>query len=268
MRVDTNTPFVYTENMARSIVVANQKGGAGKTTTAVNLASALARRGLRTLVVDLDPQGALTVTFGFDPYEVNPSTYDLLTVPNAKAMAMRKPVTEYLSVIPANAELVASEYRLLKETGRVTRLKCALADVQNEMDYIILDTPPSLGLLTVNALVAANELLIPVATDYLALRGVRALLESVWLIRDRSNPDLRLLGLVPTFYREGAQHSEMVVAEMRKVFKQKVFHAMIPFDEAAAAAPAARKSVLDFLPGCPAALAYVRLAGEVHRAQR
>ncbi len=257
--------------MGRVIAIANQKGGVGKTTTVVNLATALAKFGHRVVAIDLDAQGALTVNFGFDPYTIKPSTYELLLSDSTKftdiVLQTPNPSPFCLNIAPANAELISTEYKLIKLSNRTGKLKKKLDPVLDNYDYIILDTPPGLGLLTVNALVAANELLIPVATDYLAMRGVRALLESVWLIRSRANPTLSLLGLVPTLYRGNSPHSDAVIEEMRKVFNRKVTRTEIPVDEAASAAPAARKSVIEYQPESSAALAYLRLAEEVHNAR-
>lgn len=249
--------------MPRIIVVANQKGGVGKTTTVANLGIALAKLGYHVAILDLDPQGALTVTFGLDPYTIKPSIYEVLIANDFPLDGVLHPIHPTAFLAPANTELIATEYRLLKEPDRTFRLKNSLARTTQPLDYILIDTPPSLGLLTVNALVSAHELLIPVATDYLAMRGVRALMESVWFIRDRINPDLRLLGLVPTLYRQDSAHANAVVSELRKVFKQKVMRTYIPQDDAASAAPAARKSVLDYQPNADTALAYLQLAKEV-----
>ena len=249
--------------MPRTILIANQKGGVGKTTTAMNLGAALARAGTRTGLIDLDPQGALTISCGLDPYAARPSTYDLLLDEGTGLATVLRQVQDNLFLAPANAELVSSEYRLVREKDRIQRLKQAIARSISGMEVLLIDSPPSLGLLTVNALVAAGELLIPVSSDYLSMRGVRALLESVWLVRRRANADLRLLGLVPTFYRGDSPAAEAVVAEMRKVFKHKVTETRIPLDDAASAAPAVRKSVLEYAPGSPSALAYARLAQEL-----
>ncbi len=253
--------------MCRVIAIVNQKGSVGKTTTVMNLGAALAQKGHRVILVDMDAQGALTVSLGYDPYSIKPSVFDALISPKLPLSKVLHEVNNGLQIIPTNAELVAAEYKLLRETNRTMRLRQILDKVQNELDFILIDTPPSLGLLTVNALVAAHELLIPVAANYLAMRGVRALLESVWLIRERINPELQLLGLVPTMYRADSAHSKAVVAEMRKVFKRKVSRTVIPLDEAASAAPAARKTVIDYLPKSSVAAAYMRLAEEVSHAR-
>jgi len=249
--------------MPRIIVVANQKGGVGKTTTVVNLGVALSKLGRQVVMIDLDPQAALTVSFGFDPYQIKPSIYDVLLANDYPLDGILHDVQSTACVAPANTELIAIEYRLLKEPDRTFRLKNSIARSNRAIDYILIDTPPSLGLLTINALVSAHELLIPVATDYLAMRGVRSLMEAVWFIRERINPDLRLLGLVPTLYRKDSPHANAVISEMRKVFKQKVTRTFIPQDEAASAAPAARKSVLDYKPGSQVAAAYMQLAKEI-----
>jgi chromosome partitioning protein len=262
-KIDESGAFIYTLSMPRIIVVANQKGGVGKTTTVANLGVALSKLGHQVLIIDLDPQGALTVSFGFDPYTIKPSIYDVLMANDFPLDGVLQTIQPSVCLAPANTELIATEYRLLKEPDRTFRLKNSIARSARSIDYILIDTPPSLGLLTINALVCAHELLIPVATDYLAMRGVRALMESVWFIRDRINPDLRLLGLVPTLYRKDSAHANAVISELRKVFKQKVTKTSIPQDDAASAAPAARKSVLDYQPDAPTARAYLQLAQEV-----
>jgi chromosome partitioning protein len=254
--------------MRRVIAVANQKGGVGKTTTVVNLGAALAEFGYRAAIVDLDSQGALTATFGLNPYKVEPSTTTMLLDPDLSLGDILVDGRERLKIAPASAELLSAEYRLLKQADRTQRLKNAIIKSQDEFDFVVIDTPPNLGLLTVNALVASSELLIPVKTDYLAMRGVRPLLESVWLIRDRINPDLKLLGVLPTMYFPDSPHAASVVEEMRSVFRNKLFQTVIPLDEVAAVAPAARKAALDYQPNSPVSAAYRRLAEEVIDALR
>ncbi|MBI3159258.1 MAG: ParA family protein [Chloroflexi bacterium] len=254
--------------MRRVIAVANQKGGVGKTTTVMNLGAALAAMGYRVVVVDLDSQGALTASFGYNPYQVNPSTTELLLQPELSLGNILRGGGERLDVAPASAELLSAEYRLLKQPDRTHRLKNAISAVQDDFDFVIIDTPPNLGLLTVNALVAAGELLIPVKTDYLAMRGVRPLLESVWLIRDKINPKLDLLGVLPTMHPPDSPHAAAVLEELRSVFKNRLFSTTIPMDEAAAVAPVTRQAVIDFKPDSLVAAAYRRLAEEVSDALR
>ena len=249
--------------MARIIAVANQKGGVGKTTTVANLAAGLVKLGKSVVVVDLDSQGALSVSFGFDPYSIKPSTFDVLLDNDLTLDKIFRSTSEEIIIAPANGELVAAEYKILKEPDRVVRIKNSIQASANSLDFIIIDTPPNLGLLTINALVAAKELLIPVSTDYLSMRGVRALLESVWLIRERVNPKLRLLALVPTLFNPNSKHSTAVVSEIRRVFKHKVSETLIPQDEAASAAPAARKSAVRYRPNSLVSHAYLHLAEEV-----
>lgn len=254
--------------MTRIIAVANQKGGVGKTTSVVNLGAGLAALGYRVVVIDLDSQGALTASFGINNYEVDPSMTTILLDTDFTLTDVLYEGRERLWVAPASAELLAAEYRLLKQKNRTKRVFNAITNAAEQYDYVIIDTPPNLGLLTVNALVAATHLLIPVKTDYLAMRGVRPLLESVWLIRDKLNPDLRLLGVLPTMYTENSTHSHSVVEELKKVFKTKVFQAVIPLDEAAAVAPATRQAVVDYQPSSLVAGAYRRLAEEVSNVLR
>ncbi|TAK14926.1 MAG: ParA family protein [Anaerolineae bacterium] len=254
--------------MRRVIAVANQKGGVGKTTTVINLGASLAAMGYRVVVVDLDSQGALTASFGYNPYEVRPSTTEMMLDSNITLAGILRGGRERLDVAPASSELLSAEYRLLKQPDRTHRLRHAIEASKDDFDFVIIDTPPNLGLLTVNALVAAGELLIPVKTDYLAMRGVRPLLESVWLIRDKINPELDLLGVLPTMYPAGSDHATAVVEELRAVFKNRLFRTSIPVDEAAAIAPVARKAAMDFKPDSPVATAYRRLAEEVSDALR
>ncbi|MGD8458343.1 MAG: ParA family protein [Anaerolineales bacterium] len=251
--------------MCRVIAVANQKGGVGKTTTVINLGAALAALGFRIALIDLDSQGALSISFGYNPYRVNPSTTTLLIDNNVNFPDILYQVRTHIQVAPASADLLSTEYRLLKQTDRTHRLRRSLSSHLDNFDFILIDTPPNLGLLTINALVAASHLLIPVKTEYLAMRGVRPLLESCWLIRDKINPDLKLLGVLPTMYQAASPYASAVVAEMKSVFKNKLFAINIPLDEAAAVAPAARKSVTDFRPESDVAVAYKRLADEVSR---
>jgi chromosome partitioning protein len=253
--------------MGRVIAIANQKGGVGKTTTVVNLGAGLAKLGHRVAVIDLDSQGALTISLGLDPYKIHPSTYNLLLESNLRIEDIFHETRPNLFLAPANAELIAAEYRLMKKSDRTLRLRNAVQRSQIDLDFILIDTPPALSLLTVNGLVAATELLIPVSANYLAMRGVRSLLDSVWLIRERINPGLKLLGVLPTLVQSNIPHAMSAIAEMQTVFKNKVFRTFIPADEIAAMAPAIRKAAIDYKPESAVAVAYQQLAKEVSHAK-
>jgi chromosome partitioning protein len=249
--------------MTRVIVVANQKGGVGKTTTVANLGAALADLGRQVVIVDLDPQGALTAGLGLDPYTLTRTAYTLLTRDNASLAGVLRPINDRLVLVPASVDLAAVEYQISDDAQRAHRLQQVLERSRVPADYILIDTPPNIGLLTVNGLAAATDLLIPVQCQYLSMRGVRGLLESVWLVHERLNPRLNLLGILATMYKKDSPHSREVVAELRSVFGGKVFQTVIEDEDAVAQAPVARQSVLAYSPGSAAASAFRRLAEEI-----
>ncbi len=254
--------------MPRQIAVANQKGGVGKTTTVMNLGAALAGLGAQVLMVDLDPQAALTASCNFDPYNLTRTGYTLLTRNNVSVASCIRPVGPNLFLLPGTIDLAAAEVMLTNAPRAPFRLREAVARNRVPLDFILYDTPPNLGLLTVNALVASQELLIPVQCQYLSMRSVRALLETVWLVHKNMNPALDLLGVLATMYREHSDHSRQVAGELRAVFEDKVFDLVIPDEDAVAEAPVVKKSVLAYQPNSAAAQAYRHLAEEITHERR
>lgn len=250
--------------MTRVIVIANQKGGVGKTTTVANLGAALAEQGQKVILIDLDPQGALTAGLGLDPYTLTRTVYTLIVRPNSSLAGVLRPVGQGLWLAPASVDLSAVEYQLADESDRAFRLKNALERSRVPADYILIDTPPNIGVLTVNALVAATELVIPVQCQYLAMRGVRGLLEAIWRVHERLNPNLNLLGVLPTMFKKESEHSQEVVAELRSVFEHKVFETVIYDEDAVAQAPVAKQAVLNFRPTSEGAIAFRKLAEEIN----
>jgi chromosome partitioning protein len=174
-----------------------------------------------------------------------------------------RPVHGNLMLAPASVDLASADYALARQANCAQRLEHSLGEELEVVDFVLIDTPPSLGLLTVNGLTAAGEVLIPVECQYLAMRGVRALLETIWLIHDRLQPNLRVLGLLPTMYQKDSAHCNQVVSDLRAVFKKRVFETAIPMDDALAEAPAVRKTVLAYCGESPSAGAYRRLADEI-----
>lgn len=248
--------------MGRTLVIANPKGGVGKTTTVANLGVALAASGERVLLIDVDPQAALTASLGLDPYNLPTSIYDVLLGERVALSRAVRPVegAPGVSLVPASPELAAGEAQLARLPDRALRLRQALERAELPFDFILIDTPPSLGLLTLNALVAAQELLIPVQTHYLAMRGVRLLMETVWRVKQDLNPGLHLIGVLPTMVEPGSRHAREVVHELREVFNSKVYGIGIVFSDAFAEAPVAGQSLVQQQPKHRGAVAYRKLA--------
>lgn len=254
--------------MARIIAVANQKGGVGKTTTVANLGVALAQLGKQVLLIDLDPQAALTASFGLDPYHLPRSMFSVIMNDDITldSVLMKLDGLDGRALLgPASVDLAASEVQLVTAEARAHRLKRAFDAYKSPYDYILIDTPPSLGMLTLNSLVAATDVLVPVQTHYLAMRGVRALMETVWRVRRRLNTGLRLMGLVPTMFTLGDAHAAEVMDELREVFGVKVFPIPIVNSPAFAQAPVASKSLVQLRPEHEGARAYRKLAEEIIR---
>jgi len=249
--------------VSRVIAVANQRAGVGKTITVLNLGAALAEAGHPVILVDLDPQSRLTSASGLDPNHLTLTTYDLLTRAETDLKGIIRPLVDGTWLAPASADLTAAEYMLTRSDDQAQRLRRALRDGTHYAEFVLIDTPPRLGSLTLGALAAADELLIPVECQQHALQGIRAFLKKVEAVRAQSHPGLKLLGVVLTLYQPDSAHCQKIVLDFRSSFKERVFETMIEDDEAVAMAPAAQKPVLSFRPSSPAAIAYRRLAAEI-----
>jgi len=249
--------------MGRVIAVANQKGGVGKTTTAVNLSAALALTGQRILVVDLDPQGHATSGMGVPRNDAGPSVYDAL-INDAPLHSVVVPTQILgLDLAPGSIHLAGAEVELVALPARETRLRETLGSVRNRYDAVLIDCPPSLGLLTLNAMVAADEVLIPIQCEYYALEGLTRLVDTVSLIRRELNPALRIGGVLLTMYDPRTNLAEQVAAEIRRHFAGEVFATAIPRSVRLAEAPSFGQPVVTYDPSSRGAEAYLALAKEV-----
>lgn len=252
-----------THNRARIFAVANQKGGVGKTTTAVNVSAAVARLGKRVLLVDIDPQGNSTTGLGIDKTQVQTCMYDVL-LKNATARdALHATSVENLTLLPATLNLAGAELELVSALSREQRLKTALASVANEFDLIIIDCPPSLGLLTLNALTAADALLIPVQAEYFALEGLGQLTRVIELVRAHLNPTLSIHGVVVTMFDGRTNLARQVVDEVERHFPNLVFATRIPRNIRVSEAPSYGAPITEFDSRSAGAIAYAALAEEV-----
>lgn len=249
--------------MTRIYAIANQKGGVGKTTTAVNLSAYLALAGRRVLLVDIDPQCNASSSLGLDKNKVSHSSYEVLLGSITAAKATLKNTRLNLSVVPASPALAAAEVELVGELGREYRLRQALATEADKYDYVLIDCPPSLGLLTVNALTAASGVLIPVQCEYLALEGLSQLTRTVQLVRQRLNPQLEIRGLIMTMYDARTALAQQVVAEVEKFFADKVFRTRIPRNVRLSEAPSHGQPIMTYAPLSPGGQAYKSLAEEL-----
>ncbi len=246
--------------MAQIIAIANTKGGVGKTTTAINLGAGLFKQGKKVLLVDLDPQSALTASMGLNPARLTRSVYNVLIGDGTNASDIIQKTEGGPEVLPATIDLSAAELELVSELGRESVLRDALGAVKGKYDYILIDCSPSLGLLTVNALTAADGVIIPMQCEYLAMRGLQLLLRSIERVRVKLNPKLKITGILPTMFNARTTHSNEVLDEVRSVFGDQVFKVVIKDSVRFKEAPASGMSLLDYAPNHDGAQAYRKLA--------
>ncbi len=249
----------------RTIAIVNQKGGCGKTTTAVNIAAALAELGNRVLIIDLDPQGHTTLGLGCDPEAIDKTIYDVLTdshIPLSKVIINSS--QEGLSLVPSNILLSGAEFELATLYGREYVLSQQLSNMNGDHhDICVIDCSPSLNLLTLNALVASTDVIIPVQTHYYALEGLRQLLETIEIVKERFNHGLKILGVLLTFVESRTTLSKQVQRQMREFFGDLVFDTVIHRTVRLAEAPSAGESILNYAPKSKGALEYTALAEEI-----
>ncbi len=249
--------------MSKVIAIANQKGGVGKTTTAVNLSSCLAYRGKKVLVIDIDPQGNTTSGLGIDKKTVNKSIYDVLINDENIENTFINTAVDNLSLCPSNIQLAGAEVELVSVMSRETRMKMSLQKIRDRFDFVIMDCPPSLGLLTINSLTASDTVLVPIQCEYYALEGLSQLMNTVKLVQRHLNPSLDVEGVVLTMFDARTNLSLQVVDEVKKYFKNKVYRTIIPRNVRLSEAPSFGLPIILYDPKSKGAECYLELAEEV-----
>jgi len=265
---ETEPRFEAAGKRTRVLAIANQKGGVGKTTTAINLATALAASGAKVLLIDLDPQGNASTGLGIAREARTRTSYEVLSGAILLSDAIVATEIPDLDIVPASAELTGAELELVTEERREFRLRDALAQRALPHDYVIIDCPPSLGLLTLNALVAARTVLVPLQCEFYALEGLSHLVRTIERVKRHFNPELEIEGVVLTMFDKRNNLSDNVAADVRDHFGDKVYRTVIPRNVRISEAPSHGKPVLLYDLRCPGAQAYVRLAGEMLRRER
>lgn len=247
--------------MGKIISVANQKGGVGKTTTTVNLATILAKKGKKVLLIDADPQGNATSGLGLDK-DIEPSTYDILVNEVELEEAMQDTIIKNLKVCPANMNLAGAEVELVSMMSREQRLKEKVNIIKEKFDYVFIDCPPSLGLITLNAFTASNSVLIPVQCEYFALEGLGQLLNTINLVKKHLNKEIRIEGALLTMYDIRTNLSNQVVKEVKKYFENKVYKTVIPRNVRLSEAPSYGMPITEYDPRSKGAKSYIKFAKE------
>lgn len=248
--------------MAEIIAITNQKGGVGKTTTAVNLSACLGMLGQKTLLIDMDPQGNSTSGFGFDKHKANPNIYEVIIEKASIKDAILKTELQWLDLVPSNVTLTGAEIELVNVENREIKLKNAIKEIKDDYEYIFIDTPPSLGLITINNLTAADSIIIPVQCEYYALEGLEQLLHTVTLVQSKLNISLKVEGILLTMFDFRTNLSNQIATEIKTCFHEKVYNTVIPNNVRLAEAPSFGKPIILYNITSKGAEAYMALARE------